>query len=171
MKSSETTTENPLPGDTALFLDLEASGIHPDSYPIEIGIFGEAGLSFECLIKPADCWQHWSHDAQDLHQIAREQLMSEGTPVSLVARELNALFAHKILWAESNLDLHWMQVLFEAAGCEPLFEVRNLMNALPHDQWKAFYSHRSTKVAHRALADAKHLGQAWSAYLLNSDNK
>lgn len=167
MKKSEKTTENPLPDATALFLDLEASGIHPDSYPIEVGIFGEAGLSFACLIKPADYWQHWSHDAQDLHQIDRHQLIDEGIPTSLVAQELNALFAGKILWAESDMDALWMEVLFESAGYEQQFEVRNLMNALPQAQWQAFRSHRSSCVAHRALEDAKHLSQAWAAFLVS----
>jgi hypothetical protein len=169
MKKSEESRMPPLPDAQALFIDFEASGLHPDSYPIEVGIFGEAGLSHERLIQPAHYWQHWSHDAQDLHQISRQQLVTEGTPVTLVAQELNALFANKILWAESNMDVLWMQVLFEAADCEPLFEVRNLMNSLPETQWKAFRSHRPRQVAHRALEDAKHLSHAWIHYLASMD--
>lgn len=160
---------NLLPEATALFLDLEASGLHPDSYPVEIGIFGEAGSSYQRLIKPVDYWQYWSHDAQDLHQIDRQQLIDEGTPTSLVVQELNALFAGKILWAESNMDMLWMEVLFEAAGCEQLFEVRNLMNALPEAQWQAFRGHRTSRVAHRALEDAKHLSQAWAAFMVKTN--
>jgi hypothetical protein len=167
MKKPMHTTVTTLPDAHALFLDFEASGLHPDSYPIEVAIFGAAGSPYQRLIKPVAYWAHWSYDAQDLHQIEREQLLQAGTEVSVVAQELNQQFANKRLWVDNNHDTFWMDVLFEAAGCEPLFEVMNLMHVLSEDQQLAFRRHLPVKTVHRALPDAMNLSQAWVNYLKN----
>jgi hypothetical protein len=154
-----------LPDAHAIFLDIEASGLHPDSYPIEVAIFGAAGSPYQRLIKPVAYWEHWSHDAQDLHQIDRDHLLQAGTEVSVVAQELNARFANKTLWVDSNHDAFWMDVLFEAAGCEATFQVMNLLNVLNEEQQAAFRRHLPSRTAHRALPDAISLSQAWVDYL------
>jgi len=39
-------------------IDIGASGLHPDSYPIEIAILID-GKTHEWLIKSLDSWEHW----------------------------------------------------------------------------------------------------------------
>lgn len=41
------------------FLDIEATGIHEDSYPIEIGWVDTEGNESSFLIKPIPEWTHW----------------------------------------------------------------------------------------------------------------
>jgi hypothetical protein len=41
------------------FVDFEAPGIEPDSYPIEIAIVS-AEAEYQGLIRPARYWTHWA---------------------------------------------------------------------------------------------------------------
>lgn len=59
----------------SFFIDFEASGIAPDSYPIEVAVVSRE-ISFSSLIT------HWSFDAQDMHGLCQDQLRKRGdTPV------------------------------------------------------------------------------------------
>jgi len=51
------------------FLDVEASGLGPDSFPIEIGWAILGGPAGSVLIKPAPDWSQdaWDETAEDLH--------------------------------------------------------------------------------------------------------
>lgn len=55
----------------SFFIDFEASGIAPDSYPIEVAAVSSE-FAFNTLIKPARYWTHWSFDAQDMHGLSQE---------------------------------------------------------------------------------------------------
>lgn len=103
------------------FVDFEASGIAPDSYPIEIAV-AAADFEYQALIRPARYWTHWSWDAQDMHGIARESLMAEGIEPNVFAVELNTRFAGAMLCSDSPQDGFWLEILYEAAGIEPSFE-------------------------------------------------
>lgn len=146
------------------FIDFEASGLDPRSYPIEIGIVGCDGSRFETLIKPASHWKYWSQDAEDIHGIIRERL-EDGMKVAALARQLNERYAGKTLWADSLYDRVWMRVLFAAAGLEPAFTLGNLYSQLPQSQIEVFRQHIKTPVAHRALQDAFDIRTAWFNYL------
>lgn len=145
------------------FLDFEASGLHPDSYPIEVGIcYGRK--SYSALIRPVSYWEYWSHDAQDIHGISREELQSKGKDVETVANDLNRLFAGKVIWADSNYDNMWMETLFEAAKVEQRFVVGNLFGFVPKDDAKPFMFLPET-VVHRALKDARDIRAVWKKYV------
>lgn len=93
------------------FIDFEASGIAPDSYPIEVAVVYPGG-EYQCLIQPARYWDYWSYDAEDMHQLTREKLMSEGRPPLAVAQEMNHLFDGKILCSDNPADCYWFDVLY-----------------------------------------------------------
>lgn len=57
-------------------IDIEASGLRPASYPIEIGIVG-AGTEYQSLIVPEEGWQHWSTESEAVHGICREVLFDQ----------------------------------------------------------------------------------------------
>ncbi len=61
------------------FLDFEASGLGPDSYPIEVawGFFG-IETTFSYLIRPAEHWTDWDPVAEDLHELSRATLFEAG---------------------------------------------------------------------------------------------
>ena len=150
-------------GDDRFFLDFEASGIHPDSYPIEIGICGP-DFEFEALVKPVHYWTHWSHDAQDMHGISREMIETQGVAPSRLCQALNEAFSGQVLWSDSNHDALWMDTLFEAAGMEPAFEVKNIMSEIDILKLPDYRRGGKDALEHRALPDARDIRECWLAY-------
>lgn len=146
------------------FIDFEASGIAPDSYPIEVAVVFPGG-EYQALIKPASYWEHWSYDAQDMHGLSREQLASEGQSPLAVAQEMNHLFDGKTLCSDNPADCFWLDVLYEAAGIEPTFSVRPLETFIGREPATKALSLRPAFRAHRTLGDVRALGACVSHYL------
>ncbi|WP_158682557.1 hypothetical protein [Pseudomonas sp. XWY-1] len=138
------------------YVDFEASGIAPDSYPIEIAVVHPAG-EYQSLIKPVRYWQHWSYDAQDMHGITREQLLSDGKPAATIAQELNELFAGQYLVSDAREDSHWFEALYDAAELDPTFTVATVEQMVGPEHAAAIYYQMPIKRGHRALADAQAL--------------
>lgn len=134
------------------FIDFEASGIAPDSYPIEVAVVFPGG-EYQALIKPVSYWDHWSYDAQDMHQITREQLIAEGTPPLEVARAMNRLFDGKILCSDNPADCFWLDALYEAAGIEAKFEVKPLESFVGRGAASEIVKRLPVRKGHRALQD------------------
>lgn len=109
----------------SFFIDFEASGIAPESYPIEVAVVSRE-TSVGSLIKPARYWTHWSFDAQDMHGLSQDHLREQGdTPVA-VARHMNHLFSGQVLCSDSPQDGFWLDVLYEAADLIPTFQLKPL---------------------------------------------
>lgn len=101
----------------ALWLDVEASGLAKDSYPIEIGWCDFAGNTGNVLIKPCPEWTHWDGQAEALHGISRAQLEQSGQPVAVVAKIMAEVVAGKVVFSDStSYDQTWLFRLFNAAG-------------------------------------------------------
>ena len=79
-------------------IDLEASGLASNSYPIEVGLALAPGNRFCSLIKPVDEWEHWDQQAESVHGISRDILLKMGRPVTEIAADLGvghlSRFAH-----------------------------------------------------------------------------
>ena len=150
------------------FLDFEASGLAPDSYPIEIAVVSVDG-EYQALICPVQYWTHWSFDAQDMHGISREALLADGLEPSVIAAELNARFEGAQLCADSPQDGFWLDTLYEAAGIEPSFELLPMESFLGRSAANEIYRLVPSRHAHRALPDAHALMVATLEYL-NSAN-
>ncbi|MBF8766355.1 hypothetical protein IR009_14125 [Pseudomonas putida] len=147
------------------FVDFEASGIAPDSYPIEVAVVYPGG-EYQTLIQPARYWDHWSFDAQDMHQITREQLIAEGTPPLEVAQAMNALFDGKTLCSDNPADCYWLDVLYEAAGIEATFEVKPLESFAGREAASEILKRLPLRRGHRALQDVQALSgavESWQA--------
>lgn len=147
------------------FLDFEASGLHPDSYPIEIGVYGGPGDAYESLIVPVSYWTHWNFDSQDIHKIERPTLFERGVLVAEVTEQLNKRFEGKILWADSDYDAMWMGVLYEASPHEPTFKVDNIYRYFPPEKWGRFKAFLPEIIVHRALQDAVDIKAAWRKFI------
>lgn len=141
------------------FVDFEASGIAPDSYPIEIAIVS-ADSQYQALIKPVYYWEHWSFDAQDMHGISREDLFERGTDALSLAVELNDRFHGVAVCSDSPQDVFWLDTLYEAAGIEPAFTIRPLESFMSREEASQVARLMSTRKAHRALPDALDLMHA-----------
>ena len=148
------------------FIDFEASGIAPDSYPIEVAVVFPGG-EYQALIQPASYWDHWSYDAQDMHGLSREQLILEGTPPLAVAKEMNQLFDGKILCSDNPADCYWLDVLYEAAGIEATFEVKPIESFVGRQVASEISDRLPIRKGHRALQDAQALSN--TVYIYFSD--
>lgn len=147
----------------SFFIDFEASGIAPDSYPIEVAVVSSES-SFNSLIKPARYWTHWSFDAQDMHGLSQDHLREQGDTPGAVARHMNQLFSGQVLCSDSPQDGFWLDVLFEAADLMPTFELQPLEVFVGRKAASDIYRLLPTTRHHRALHDATALMEACRAF-------
>lgn len=147
----------------SFFIDFEASGIAPDSYPIEVAVVS-SDISFSSLIKPARYWTHWSFDAQDMHGLCQDQLYQLGDPADLVAKHMNQLFAGQVLCSDSPQDGFWFDVLYEAADLMPTFELQPLEVFVGREAASEICRLLPTSKHHRAHQDATALMNAYRAF-------
>lgn len=113
-----------MPGDI-ITLDTEASGLSDDSYPISIGIAGDNKTWF-WLICPLEDWDYWDEFSAEIHGISRSQLIEQGRDPYLVCRELNALFADKVLIVDSTWDVFWISKMFRDINVKMNFQIRKI---------------------------------------------
>jgi hypothetical protein len=101
-----------------VFMDIEASGLTDDSYPIEIAWVFEDGSGGEShYLRPAPGWTGWSVAAEEAHGITRDVLEKNGQPAEAVARRLvEALSGHDLTASSPNWDGKWLSDLLEAGG-------------------------------------------------------
>lgn len=72
-----------------IILDVEASGLHQDSYPIQIAwVNTENGDEDSFYIKPDEEWHHWDLVAEGIHNITRKLLDDVGLPANIAAQRL-----------------------------------------------------------------------------------
>lgn len=145
------------------FIDFEASGIAPDSYPIEVAVVSSEA-SYSSLIMPACYWAHWSFDAQDMHGLSQDQLREQGDTPNAVARRMNQLFSGQVLCSDSPQDSFWLDVLYEASDLVPTFELKPLEVFVGREAASEIYYLLPTTKHHRALDDASALMNACHAF-------
>ncbi len=122
-----------------IFIDFEASSLSvAHSYPIEVAFTSEKdgkNLFYSKLIKPSKNWLDWSDDAENLHGIKLEDLKYNGEDVKQIAQEMNELLSGQVVYADGgSYDQMWCRKLFEAAGIEPAFKIKDLMYVLSEEQ-------------------------------------
>ena len=152
---------NTVPHHAPVVIDLEASGFGRGSYPIEVGVALKDGSTRCFLIRPAPGWTHWDPEAEAMHGISRDLLMSHGRSVHEVAEQLNELLLYKMVYSDAwGHDQSWLALLFDAAGLPRRFRVESLRCLLEEshlDYWeseKATALHGLQNVRHRASNDA-----------------
>lgn len=114
-------------GEELVFIDVEASGLHHGSYPIEVGWCGLDLQPNSFLIKPAPDWteREWSGQAERIHGIARSTCVRDGIDVWDAARRLNAALGDKVILSDApEFDGKWLLRLFDACGVDPTFALR-----------------------------------------------
>ena len=154
-------------------LDIEASDIHPDSYPIEIGVLLPNGDSYCSLIKPPSQWSHWSDQAEAVHGISRQEVCEHGKSVTEVAHALNRCLEGKTVYSDCwVLDHPWMIRLFQFAQVKPTFVLTDVMYCLFECEYEQLGSiKREIELEldlerHRATNDARILQLAVERILL-----
>ncbi|PWG61472.1 hypothetical protein [Sediminicurvatus halobius] len=160
-------TEHPAP--LPCFIDVEASGIAPDSYPVEVAWSKPDGSVTDCLIAPVDYWTHWDANAEAIHGIPRELAVREGESVERVTLRLNAALGQVgVAYSDASaLDGWWLDVLFEAAGLLPEFRVAPAIEVFPDTTLAALEGYKEAAYQriggqrHRAETDVRALLEAY----------
>ncbi|MGY6695586.1 MAG: 3'-5' exonuclease [Roseinatronobacter sp.] len=100
-----------------IFIDFEASGLGPESWPIEIGLAwleGEAVRTWSSLIRPAADWyiEGWDYNSAQIHGISQAEL-ADAPPARDVAETAAKLIDGKLLCSDApNFDHFWAETLF-----------------------------------------------------------
>lgn len=112
--------------------DIEASGLSPESYPIEIAWSLPDGTIHSNLIQTHETWgDYWDPDAEAMHHITREMLREQGLPAIEVAQKMNTDLAGETIYFDGgNFDEHWLARLYRAAGMKPLFKTGTFVKLL-----------------------------------------
>lgn len=157
------------------FIDFEASSLDLiASYPIEVGICLPDGQLHSWLIRPHVLWQDWSDNAEQIHGIDRKTLEAEGTPVAIVAEELNRLLPAQVFCDAWTFDSFWLHRLYRVAGVTPAFQLESismLLNSVQVRHWSAVRQEVIRELGlpvHRAANDALILHRTWQQIDLHS---
>jgi len=106
-----------------LILDLEASGLGPGSWPIEVGLsWVEEGevRSWSSLIRPEPDWDEeaWDPMAEEVHGIGRDRL-ADAPSAWVVAEELLGRLAGRPAYSDApEFDGRWLRRLLDAHPTE-----------------------------------------------------
>lgn len=171
-----------------LFVDLEASGLHPDSYPVELGWSGSSEGS--CLIRPEPGWTHWDPEAEAVHGLSRDALFKDGIDVKAAANLLKMAADGAIIVSDApEFDEAWLHELFSAAGepkpwprihawtyqawvaTEDLFDLVLTGREIQRLRYRCIEAgsdvlQEARAVRHRALPDAQRLRDGYQTVLL-----
>lgn len=153
--------------DTPAFIDVEASGLGPRSYPIEVGLITSEGSMYCTLIVPPEDWSRldaaaWDPAAESVHGITRAILGTYGKPLAEVARELNRVARGLILYSDAwGNDYAWLARLFDAADLPMHFQIESSRKLLSEEEAGRWGAAKLEVIAelkltrHRASSDAK----------------
>lgn len=140
-------------------IDVEASGLSDESYPIQIGWQhrGDFSRFHEVLIRPHPDWVYWDEDAENrVHHISRQSLLS-GIDIEDACRLLNDTFRRTPVYSDCNsADGFWIDRLFTTAHIKQEFEIKSIYDLIPKDKMRAFKKRlMAREKPHTALADAR----------------
>ena len=151
--------------DDVLTMDIEASGLTAESYPVSIGVAGNE-QRWIWYVAPLGEWDEWCEIAAGVHGIERDFLLSQGRDAFLVAREMNAIFKGLTLLVNSDWDQGWLTKLFDESGVRCAFEVRRLDQVFEPDVCGIINdAFESAEIPHEADKDATVLREAILAAL------
>ncbi len=151
------------------FIDLEASGLGPASWPIEVGWCFERGKPQAHLIRPAEDWkaEAWDKGAEALHGIPIDKLRKSGRTPEDVCEGLNRALAGVSVYSDApDWDGFWLYRLYKAAGVKQVFALNDFgaifAGAAPADKEAAIAeAARTTPHRHRACEDVLHMREVY----------
>ncbi len=118
-----------------IIIDIEASGLHAESYPIEVGVVLANSERHSMLIRPEEGWTHWDSSAEALHGIAQETLLEYGKPVAEIAEHLNTLLDGQQAYSDAwVVDKPWLVKLFAAARIPMNFKLSAIEGVMREEQ-------------------------------------
>lgn len=106
------------------FIDIESSGLHEESYPIEIG-FTLGDKSYSYLVKRPAEWSFWDEMSEiEYHNISREELDEKGIePLDVVNLINHQLAGHTVYTDAYAFDEYWLRKLYNYVEKEMAFKL------------------------------------------------
>lgn len=165
--------------DRFVFLDFEASGLGPQSWPIELGVSWITPdlkvNTYANLIKPSVDWAEdgWSPASAAVHGILRHDL-NTAPSVDVVARDFLTILGNRIALSDApGFERVWLETLLEAAQLVNTVEIRDFKITMSQTFSSAVMDQLSAQkalgaAAHRAGADSKHMALLWLAGIQKS---
>jgi len=143
-------------------IDLEASGLSADSYPIEVAWKDAAsGEQDSFMIDPASVpgWDYWDEYAEELHGLDPERLARDGITADAACRRLSECLADRLLVCDAyDYDLFWLRRLFDSQALPLPFRLCDVRALLTPAQMELFKEIQRRKVRrHRAMNDVDDL--------------
>ncbi|SNC59382.1 hypothetical protein SAMN04487881_0045 [Marinobacter sp. es.048] len=152
-----------------IIIDVEASGLGDESYPIEIA-WGDRFNPLRhdsFLIRPPEEWVYWDDYAQShIHHLSRDRLRREGLPIREAVERLDRNLAGVEVYSDCvSADRPWIVKLYGLLNREPTFRFRSVHSLLPPEK-VADYINRfdSTHTEHRALPDVRKIIRTLNFY-------
>ncbi len=109
-----------------IWLDVEASSLSVDSFPIEIGWCAADLVADSFLVKPLERWTDWSIASELIHGIQLQELFDQGIDAAEAAREINRICAGKQVLSDNPVsDGDWLKQLFHDTGVRQEFELHD----------------------------------------------
>jgi len=145
-------------------LDLEASGLGPHSYPIEVAWKSTEEAHDSFLINPDSVpeWTFWDEYAEELHNICRTELQQHGVSALSACQRLNeALQGCDVLSDAWEFDRFWLYRLFEAGKQTMAFRLVSLPEVLSAEELIQYqFICKAQLRQHGAMDDVDHILQA-----------
>lgn len=149
-------------------IDVEASGFGRGSYPIEVGLVLADGSRHCYLIAPARTWTAWDDEAERIHGISRDMLLTHGRSLTDVAWRLNGLLHNKTVYSDAwAFDMSWIGKLYDAAGQPQRFRIADIADLVDERQRSRWHQVKQQVIEelglcrHRASGDARILQETW----------
>lgn len=160
------------------FLDIEASSLSMDSYPIEIAWSDQAGKIESYLINPVTVneWTDWDYNAQQMHGISRKRCQEEGVHPEFLCQRMNQSFrSGEVIYADGiPYDEWWIENLYAVGSVDGFAEftivhsdtlMLPLLMPAEIDQYKRWQIFEQLKMVarkkvggrHRAMMDVQYL--------------
>lgn len=146
-------------------LDVEASGLMPGSFPVEVAWL--AGSRGSAVIDPSGHWDEsrWDPDAEAMHGLSVQQVRRLGRHPKAVAAALDRALRGRVAFTDSPChDAAWLDMLHQAAGIPRRYRVDSIGRLLGHLGIKpseAYMIFSSARESHpprgRARAGVDHL--------------
>jgi hypothetical protein len=162
------------------FVDLEASSLRSNSYPIEVAWSLPDETIESYLVSPAgiESWTDWSIESQEIHGIRRGELLENGKQLGWICKRMNEQLAGQVVYTDNpSWDGTWLAELFHAAeGSLMEFSLGSVDELLFSDTYsdaaaRAFAMVRVEELKrkareraggqHRAAVDVQYLIELW----------
>lgn len=159
-----------------VFIDLEASSLSEDSWPIELGICWlderEKLRTQSKLIKPHPGWplSGWSDASQKIHRIALAELENADDATDVAEWACEVLAGALLVSDAVDFDQMWLDRLMDTISSSRSLKLTSVQEVarrrFSNDAMSMFFrAYARGRSTHRAADDALRVGQAWRAAL------